>query len=37
MEETVHDDFFKNFTVVTATVSAIDDLPKTSGDLESLL
>jgi excinuclease UvrABC nuclease subunit len=31
MEETVHDDFFKNFTVVTATVSAIDDLPKTSG------
>jgi hypothetical protein len=31
MEETVHDDFFKNFTVVTATVSAIEDLPKTSG------
>jgi hypothetical protein len=31
MEETVHDEFFKNFTVVTATISAIDDLPETSG------
>lgn len=31
MEETVHDNFFKNFTVVTATTSATDDLPETSG------
>lgn len=31
MEETVHDNFFKNFTVVTATASAIDELPETSG------
>jgi hypothetical protein len=33
MEETVHDDFFENFTVVTATIFAIDDLSKTSGFL----
>lgn len=31
MEETVHDNFFKNFTVVTATISAADDLPEKSG------
>lgn len=31
MEETVHDNFFKNFTVVTATISAGDYLPETSG------
>lgn len=31
MEETVHDNFFKNFTVVTATVSAKDELPEKSG------
>jgi hypothetical protein len=31
MEETVHDGFFKNFTVVTATISAVDELPETSG------
>ena len=31
MEETVHDNFFKNFTVVTATISAADYLPETSG------
>ncbi len=31
MEETVHDKFFKNFTVVTATISAADSLPETSG------
>ncbi len=31
MEETVHENFFKNFTVVTATTSAADDLPETSG------
>ncbi len=31
MEETVHDNFFKNFTVVTATISAADYLPENSG------
>jgi GIY-YIG catalytic domain len=31
MEETVHDNFFKNFTVVTATISAIDELPEKPG------
>jgi GIY-YIG catalytic domain len=31
MEETVHDNFFKNFTVVTATISATDELPEKSG------
>jgi predicted GIY-YIG superfamily endonuclease len=31
MQETVHDDFFKNFTVVTATQSAVDYLPDRSG------
>ncbi|WP_013323148.1 GIY-YIG nuclease family protein [Gloeothece verrucosa] len=31
MEETVHDNFFKNFTVVTATRSAADYLPEKSG------
>ncbi|MEH2463333.1 hypothetical protein [Nostoc sp.] len=31
MEETVHDNFFKNFTVLTATISAADYLPETSG------
>ena len=31
MEETVHDNFFKNFTVVTATISAADYIPETSG------
>ena len=31
MEETVHDNFFKNFRVVTATISAADDLPEDSG------
>ncbi|WP_445632792.1 GIY-YIG nuclease family protein [Nostoc sp. DSM 114161] len=31
MEETVHDNFFKNFTVVTATISAADYLPESSG------
>lgn len=31
MEETVHDNFFENFTVVTATRSAGDYLPETSG------
>ncbi len=31
MEETVHDHFFKNSTVVTATISAADYLPETAG------
>lgn len=31
MEETVHDNFFKNFTVVTATRSASDYIPENSG------
>ncbi|GBF79301.1 GIY-YIG nuclease family protein [Aphanothece sacrum] len=31
MEETVHDNFFKNFTVVTATRSAADYIPENSG------
>lgn len=31
MEETVHDNFFKNFTVVTSTISAADYLPEKSG------
>lgn len=31
MEETVHDNFFNNFIVVTATISAADYLPETSG------
>jgi GIY-YIG catalytic domain len=31
MEETVHEDFFKNFTVVTATRSSTDELPERSG------
>ena len=31
MEETVHDNFFKNFTVVTATISAGDYLPEALG------
>ncbi|WP_043997766.1 GIY-YIG nuclease family protein [Microcystis aeruginosa] len=31
MEETVHDNFFKKFTVVTATRSAADYLPESSG------
>jgi hypothetical protein len=31
MEETVHDNFFNKFTVVTATISAADYLPEKSG------
>ncbi|GFE72060.1 GIY-YIG nuclease family protein [Chroococcus sp. FPU101] len=31
MEETVHDNFFRNFIVVTATISAAYKLPETSG------
>lgn len=31
MEETVHVNFFKNFTVVTATASATDEVPETAG------
>jgi len=31
MEETVHDNFFKNFTVVTATISAANYLSEKSG------
>lgn len=31
MEETVHDNFFKNFIVVTATISAADYIPESSG------
>ncbi|MCC5622201.1 GIY-YIG nuclease family protein [Nostoc sp. CHAB 5715] len=31
IEETIHDDFFKNFIVATATISAIYDIPDKSG------
>jgi hypothetical protein len=31
MENTIHDDFFKNFTVATSTMSAIEEIPEMAG------